>query len=357
MRANLDDILARNKQISSEQTKTGTLVQFPSIEEIELPVVKPLEEWVFPKECKLYMDACMDRYEVFWEKRKNLDDDLIPSLRPFYGIAEHSAFVGGKVVFGGDTSYHEHPLTDWSMLENLRCMEENENFSMLMESMEYLKEKGQQKGFFAALRGADGPMDMANAIRGNELFTDFYDEEENVHKLGDFCAKAAQWTYDHQLERVDIVNDGVMSGFGVWLPGHSVGHFSEDWSGMCSARFYEEFGVLHTQKMLEKYDCGLVHVHAMGRHVIPLIASIDKIKYVEISEDPNQISPIEVYRYYEEELKDKIVMIVLTSEEIKNNLDLISRNKNILLPKAKTIEEAKEILHVIREGTRSMTLI
>lgn len=351
MRKDLNEVLDRNIALSEKSTRHGTLVHFVNIAEIQPPEVKPLELWKFPQEYRQYTDACIEREKYIWQHRRDLPDDLIPNMKPYYGIAEHSAFVGGTVTYGGNTSYHEHPLRDWDDLKNLRCDEENENFKMLMDSMRYLKERSDAEGFFVALRGGEAPMDLANAIRGNDLFMDFYDEEEMVHKLCEFCLNAVCWTFDHQLEIAHHVRGGVISGMATWMPGHSIGHFSEDASSMCSADMYRTFGVPYTQRMMDKYDCGMVHVHTMGRHVLPDIAAMEKIRFVQFTRDPNQPEPIEVYRENEDLLKDKIVMLPMRPDEIMQNLDFLARNKNMLSVDVDTLEEARSVLKAVRSAT------
>lgn len=199
----------------------------------------------------------------------------------------------------------------------------------------------------ASLRGLDAPMDLANAIRGNDLFTDFYDEEENVRKLLEFCTKAGRWTTEHQFEAVGQAEGGTITGLGIWIPGHGIGHLSEDTSSMCSMEMYREFGEPYTRKLLMDYDSALFHMHAMGRHILPAIAAMDKVKVIEISCDPNQPAPIEVYKEYADVLENKTVFIKMTRQQIEDNLNFLAARKTIIEYQAYTKEDADYICDIL----------
>ncbi len=351
MRNDFDQVLRRNMEFASEAVKRGVLIQVTAIDEIAGLGIRPLEAWNFPGEALAYMDACIEQMQWYWSRRRTVRDDLLPSLKPFFGIAEHTAFVGGRVVYGGDTSYHEHPLKSLEDVNQLACHEDNENFSMLMRSMAYLKERSGEEGFIASLRGGEAPMDMANGIRGNDLFMDFYDNPEKIHELIAFCTEASKWTFNHQHAVVGQVEDGTMTGMGVWIPGHSIGHLSEDASCMCSADLYRDFGRPYTESLLEHFDCAMVHVHTYGRHVLPEICAIDKVKFVQLEFDPNQPSPIETFREYDKVLAGKVVIVRGGREEIEANLDFLTARKCIIWATTGSVSEARTLVDTVRRAS------
>ncbi len=337
------DAVARRTVEFTNGDKNGVLLLVDKITETNsaLTPIKPLEDWNFPEDCETFLDETIVRLQEQWHARREIEDDYLPSLKPFYGIAEHSAMLGGKVVYGGDTSYHEHPVKEWSDLDKLFLSEDNENFKMLIDSMKYLKKREKEVGYIAQLRGVEAPMDMANAIRGNDLFYDFYDEEENVHKLLEICLEASRFTMKHQKEVIGDFMGGVISGFGVWLPGNGFGHSSEDASSMCSLDIYKEFGRPYYDRMLEGYDSTILHVHTLGRHILPEFCEIDKIKIMDLTYDPNIISPIDTYKEYADILKDKIVAPAVTIDEFAENVEFLADRRSIIHLHVDTLDEAK----------------
>lgn len=347
-RKNLEEVLQRNIDFACNDKATGTLLHIESIHDLEAPAVRPLEQWNFPEELDEYLEACIQREKCLWQQRQTLDDDTLPALKPYFGIAEHTAFVGGQVEYGGNTSYHVPPLTDLEDLSVLSLKEDNPNFRMLMHALRYFKKRSAEEGFLPMLRGAEAPLDMANAIRGNDLLMDFYDDEDSVHKLMEFCLQGCRWTLEHQLEIVGQVEGGVISGIGIWMPGRSVGHLAEDLSSMCSADLYRTFGRPYTERLLRDYDCAVMHTHTLGRHVLGDIASLEKLRFIQLTYDPNQMTPIELYKESEQLLQNKIVVPTMTVEEIEQNLDFLARHKNIIKVDAKNMAEAEKAVRLVR---------
>ncbi len=352
MRKNKDEVFARHVEFMTNDKPTGTLIRFERMPWLTLPATKPLEDYNFPDECEAYMDALIEQERAFWAARGDFADDLLPVIKAFFGMAEHSCFVGGEVQYGGGTSYHHPPINDIEDWHTLACHEDNPNYQLLLRGMKYLQKRSTEEGeFFTSLRGLSLPMEMANAFRGNDFFMDIYDDEENVHNLLDFAVEAGLWNIRHQLEIVTPICGGRFTGFGVWMPGNAIGQVSEDASSLCSAAVYKEFGLPYSARTLSHFDAAQVHVHSLGRHVLPLILQHKNLRIVQIEDDPKQPQPIEVYREHEALLKDRIVMMRCTLADIENNIDLIARNKNIINPFVQSQAEADRALAILRAHT------
>jgi hypothetical protein len=347
LRMDADNVMDRTKHFYASEEK-GALIQVRNIRSIRSTPDRSLKGWNLPDNLKEYLDACIDTFTDYWLSRQSVDDDLIPALSPWYGISEHTAFIGGSVEFSDTTSWHKQYLTDFNNLCMLKLEEDNVWLRAVADGIRYMKQKLAGRAA-VKLRGGSCPLDIANALRGNEIFTDFYDDEYKVHELLEFCTIAEKWMFDHQLEAAGDFYGGVISGFDVWLPGHSVGHLAEDTSCLCSPDIYMEFGLPYTKKLLEGYDCAFMHTHALGRHSLSHIASIEKIKFIEISSDPNCERAIEIYKKMAEVLKDKIVIVELTYDEIKDNLEFLKNSRTIIWHSARDIDEAMDTVKLVRE--------
>ena len=73
------------------------------------------DSYNFPKDMRRYLDDRAARLLHAMALRDGLADDTLPALAPWYGIAEHSAFLGGKVTFGEDTSWQD-PVLELSLI-------------------------------------------------------------------------------------------------------------------------------------------------------------------------------------------------------------------------------------------------
>ena len=345
----LDRAVARNVSFMSDRTRTGALIRCVEFGASGLPEPEPLERFAFPGEIDRYCDQVIERHLRFAEAHTPLDDDWLPALKPFLGIAEHSCFLGGTVTYGGNTSYHTPPLRRLRDWRDLRPDRAQPHYRMMLDGMAYLRERSEKYGFFTSLRGGDGPMDIANAVRGNDLFYDLYDDPEEAKAFLDFCADAAAWTFENQRPLATEVRGGYVSGMGTWMPGRAIGHLSEDASCLCSPRMYEEFGLPFTARLVSGYDYAELHVHSLGRACIPLFARMEKIGTFQLSDDPNQPGALEVYREYAPCLEGRTALLDMTAREARENIGFLKGRRTIVNLLAASLEEAREIIDLARQ--------
>lgn len=349
-------VMERIKKFSLDSIGTGALIYVDGIREIKGKQTPPLEEWDVLKDFRPWLEAGLDNLTDYWNSRQDVRDDRIPTFKPMFGIAEHSAFLGGEVSFGGSTSYHHAFIKNYETdLEKIRFDSRNPWFRLIMDSLSYLKDRMKDLCVLT-MRGADSPLDIANAIRGNDIFTDFYDAPEELGELLSVCTKAMNYTADHQKEIVGGAEGGIWSGYNIWVPGDSFGHLSEDAAAMCSLATYREFGQEYLRKAIEPYDQIMIHTHAMGRHTLPAIAELEKIRYIEITRDPGQPAPIEVLKQYEETLSCKTVILNITRQEAEENLELLRKFKTVLLYQADSIRDANYMCDYIRDALPVLTV-
>jgi hypothetical protein len=121
------------------------------------------------------------------------DDDLIPWLSPDLGIAiHHTFFVDLPVTFAEWTSWADHPLAGengYARLPELRFDPANRWVRRNREMLEFWQAHNDGSCLLNTHMHF-GPLDLANALRGNALFTDFYDYPDEVAALLDLCTEA-----------------------------------------------------------------------------------------------------------------------------------------------------------------------
>lgn len=309
--------------------------------------VKGLDQWNFPGEMTRFLDENIMALEYAWQKKRLIPDDSIPALYPRYGIAEHSAFVGGKVEFSEDTSWHHAIVKDYTDLDRLELSEDNIWLRMVIDGLAYYREKGE--GVFAVKqRGSMAPLDLANALRGNDLFMDFYDHPEELHKLLRFCTEACDWYISRQRKVTGDFYGGTISGTDVWMQGNAIGHLSEDASVMCSPEIFSEFGKPYTAELVKKYDSAFMHLHTAGVQAFKEITDLEKLQYFELAPDPNQPRGIDVYTHHKELFGDRIMKLFITFNEIKENLEFLKTARTVLICDAGSVEEAQSITEFVR---------
>lgn len=347
---NFEKVINRTKYFNTA-AKSGALIQVDDIESIKrlegYKLPKPLNTYNFNEELYLYLDDCIDRFLFYWDMRQGLEDDLLPAFAPSFGIAEHSAYLGGEVIIEAETSYHKPFIKEWSDTERLKLDINNVWFKRLMDAFDYVNKKSGGR-YITKLRGGCSPTELMSYIRGNDIFTDFYEYPEETHNLLEFCLKAEKWFIEKQKEKAGDFYGGYMTGHSVWLEGNSFGHISEDWSVMCSPDTYERYGKPYTKRIIEDYDNVLMHLHSIGTQCLPNIVSLNKLTYIQISSDPNSKRAIEIYKSYSDLLENKTVVIDLTKKEIFDNTDFLREHKSVIKFTAENIEEAKTVIDYVK---------
>lgn len=348
LRPDIDEVMERTTRFWSDTRAGSALVT------VNVPCrghsVKGLNEWQFPAEMEAFLDETIRALQSAWQKRKSLPDDSIPSLYPRYGIAEHSAFAARDVAvdFSAHTSWPHPVLQDCIDLDRLTLEEDNPWLRLVIDGLSYLKE--QSRGRYAVrLRGVMAPMDLANALRGNEIFEDIYECPEELHRLLSFCVKAGAWFISHQKQVVGSFHGGTLIGPGLWTPGNSIGHLSEDASVLCSPETYREFGKPYTEQLVAPYDSANMHLHTAGAHAFEPITAIRKLQSFELAPDPKQPRGIEVYRNHFDLFEGRVMRLFITFDEIRGNLDLLKQARTILNCNAGSMEEAQAIVEFVRQ--------
>ncbi|HOD92662.1 MAG TPA: uroporphyrinogen decarboxylase family protein [Clostridia bacterium] len=339
-----DEIIRRTK--SMYDAGKGALIQVKDISGIKVPT-RALDSFGLPDNMETYLDYLVENQRLFWKTREQVLDDIIPSLTARYGIAEHSAFMGGEVSFTENTSWHHKYIEDYSNYTLAKVDETNIWRNLVIEGMRYLKNKVKDE-FFIRYRGADGPLDIVNALRGNDIFYDFYDEEEGLMELASKCTDAIIYMLKQQQSIVTEYKGFVISGFDVIMPKGYAGHLSVDATTMLSDEMFRQFEIPFLQRIADNFDGLFFHIHSVGSHVIPAVCEIDKIKFLEISNDPNAPRSIEIYKKYEDVLSEKTVIVTLNQEEIIDYTSFLKDKKVIVWYDAKNLEDAKKAVDLVR---------
>lgn len=326
----------------------GSLIQLKRIAGLDKRHMPPLNSFSFPGDMIRYLDLRAELEMEYWEQRKDVEDDMFPSITPWYGIAEHTAFLGGEVEFSTSTSYNHVIMPDWADLDKLKLDENHPWLRMVVDGIAYYA-KNYSQYFLPKLRGADGPSDICNIVRGNELFYDVYDEPELVQKLNAFCADAARFTLELQKKAAGMYQGGYLTGFDIWMPGDCIGQISEDASCMLSPEIYNEIFLDGLKRCAAGYDNVMLHTHSLGKKILPCFASVDDVTAIEISNDPNCDRSLSVWREYRKELENKVVIVNVESfEELEANKDLLESGRSIVWYYAKDLEDAKKTVAWMR---------
>lgn len=217
----------------------------------------------------------------------DIDDDLLPCYHPYFGISIHHSFFGGAVTFGGGTSYAAPVISVAAEWQMLRPDVENIWLRRLTRGMAYCRTHGDGV-LLACYRGGNAPLDHANGVLGNALFTEFFEDPENMHRVMEVCWRATLLTFDLQRRYCTEVAGGHVIPAGVWLPGQAIGHLSVDASCLISPGLFEEFEKPYLEQITARTGGAFVHLHMLGRHSFANLCRVNGVLVAAPVDDPNQ---------------------------------------------------------------------
>ena len=285
-------------------------------------------------------DLCTLMKESF-EKRRSVDDNMIPFLSPVLGIGDYSAFVDGDIEFHTDTSWSKSVLKeikDFEKLPDLGSSFWYGNFLKICEAILRLSSGSGipfMKGFFS-------PLDLAASLRGEAIYTDFYESPEELHELLDFCATATiRFAEDvYSLARSYLAS----SRYGMWLIEGCI-YMSEDIACMISPKLYRKFCMPYTQRVIDHFGVGHMHCHSRALYLVKEICSLNNVASLWIATDPNQPRPIDnIYSLVENSNGVCLAIDCNTFREIEANIEAMKRgNVSICLPVQSVAEAEKAV--------------
>lgn len=306
-------------------------------------------DWEGERGLEDYIDLSMRNMARIWRAGRQVADDGIPCAYLNIGIGEYSAYVAGEVVFGEDTSWATPVIATWDDLDRLELRADNPWVQVLERAMRYLSVRCRPAGI-PIVRGYYSPLDLARALRGDALFTDFYDAPEQVHRLMQFCTRATVWLIERLQAIIGEWYEGQVAG--AWLPRGTV-CMSEDTACLLSPPLYATFARPYTQAVIDHFGYGQVHTHSLGLHVIPEISALRNLLGIQIAEDPNTPRAFDRLDWLLPRCHGVPLTVSCTLEELRVALPDLSRRTNIILcPSVQTLEEGQEAVALVRQHSR-----
>ncbi|MDO8682194.1 MAG: hypothetical protein Q7N50_01760, partial [Armatimonadota bacterium] len=191
-----------------------------------------------------------------------IEDDTIPYYYPYFGSSIHHSFYGGQVSFSKGTSYVEPVITSSAQWKELRPDMNSPWLQKLAKGLAYCRDHGEGV-LLASYRGANGPLDMVNAVMGNNMFTEFYDDPDNLHRTLEECTAVIMPLFDLQRENnTEIAGGRIVPMGNMWVPNDVVGHIALDAACLAGAAFYEEFERPYLEKVTGACGGAYIHSHA-----------------------------------------------------------------------------------------------
>jgi hypothetical protein len=320
----------------------------------ERPGMPPLHSFDLDRQLEEWMEKQLAAARPLWAATEGIDDDSIPSICPCFGIAEHSAFTGTPVRLQEGTCLPVPIVHDWSDMDKLRLSEDAPWYQYMKKGYQWLAAH-KDGSFLLSVRGSEMPMDLANAIRGDQLFLDFLLEKEQTHRLMTWCTEAIRWYYPKLVSWADQIDGGNIFYYsGGWLGPRVLGHVSNDAAMLCSAQVYEEFGYPYEVRLMEDFGGLFYHVHTEKMHALPKTATLPRLMLMEMTPDPKSPPPVEDLKNIYTHTGQSALVIYATPEQIRRNVEQLKQRNVFLCARCQNHTEAQEIVRFVRKHSKPL---
>ena len=356
-KSDLDACMARVRAFfNCEPDAPGALIiTFPSVLTLRGPA---LNQYDFEAGLCAYLDDYLQYQAELMEIRRGIEDDWIPSVVPYMGIGEFSAFIAGEIEFGEDTSWVKPVLQEKSDLDSLLLDPNNKWFTRLNSATRYMVQHiAPYRIPFG--RGYYSPLDLAWALRGEAIYADFYEDPDFVHRLLEFSMKATIWFARSQA--AEIFAPGFVHELSAWHCGPNRIALGEDISSLCSPSHYREFGAPYTQQVFDAFGIGEIHCHSAGPHVVPEFLGLKRVRQVQIVADPNTARPVDILEDMMDrhpELFDRspgfpVMSVDATADEVVDHYDVCRRARVIFSVVTDEASGSKDAVSMFRSRQSS----
>lgn len=192
------------------------------------------------------------------------------------------------------------------------------------------------------------PLDVANLLRGNDIFTDFYEYPDELKDLLKITTQAVIENAQN-IKKASKNPWGGTFTFNRWIPDGLL--LLEDAADLCSPKLYTEYGMPFTQEVIDKMGGAYIHHHSLGRQQFKNVSSLNGLYVQQMSSDPNCIRPVTDLDYVQGEVGNTVVDLECTAGEIFKYMDQIKRGRSILLVNCRDKEEAIRLVEFVRKNS------
>ncbi|MCU0645707.1 MAG: hypothetical protein MUC94_15795 [bacterium] len=343
----IENVVSRSKSFYAAKTPGHFLIN--TILPVEVPPIPPLYDFNLDRQLTEWLDFKLAAARPIWHAKANLDDDTIPSICPQFGIAEHSAWLGMEVLLQKDTCLSIPSIKSLEDLDRLQISETAQWFQYMKKGYDYLRSQ-QDGSFVLSIRGTMAPMDLANELRGDELFMDFILQPEFIHRLMKFLVDVIDWYYRHLQKWADDIDGGSVQYIGGgWMDKNIIGHLSNDAALLCSPEIYDAFAFPYEVELAKKYRGVFYHVHNERMHFIPQLVQLPGLKLLEVSNDPRTPGTLEDLDRIFAATGSANLMLHGTSDQVRSCIDQLKTRNVFLQVTCQDQKDAEDIIGFVRK--------
>ena len=302
--------------------------------------------------------------KVQLENQMHVEDDSCPS--PYWlnmgidiGVGNTtSLFTGQDVVFQKMTSYNtDYFLENWDDFHKLKFNPDNRFIQYELEiwrgmASEYIP------GLPVITHQLRSPLDLANALRGNQLFVDLYDAPDKVDQLLDACAGITMEYERFMRSEISVLRDAPGGCCGVALPQPGMLFINGDPIDLINPEMGDRFNKPFVEKLAAAAGSIYFHHHSIGLSRASNVSKIAGVTVQEIAQDPTGPRLIDNIESFVEPSKSLPIHLHMgypyydtdfsTEDEIREIVDRMGDGRFIFQMRADTAKDLNKLIAFAR---------
>jgi hypothetical protein len=232
---------------------------------------------------------------LFWDsmfqERISLDDDNIPAAYPSeFDQGLYGGLLGGDVRFlattddgyvgsGWISSMVPHLLKNWSGFDDLKFSENHFWYERFITQLGIMKETASGKFGISHLIAIDSINFVYELVGATDTYLSMYEVPELVRRAIDFGFNLNLKIHSTFFDIVKTLDGGTCSWVIPWIPGRIVNE-SIDPFHMTSVDDFEKWGREPAERLMSKFDGGVLHLHANGWHLLEAACTMKGIRAI-----------------------------------------------------------------------------
>ena len=282
------DVVARLRQLYQRQAADQIFAAF----KIPNPALDEFARNYGEGECAYPQPAAR---VAFWDRyfaaRADVEDDSIPAA---YLSEMDQGLYGG--MLGGEVRFMAHPENGWISSMVAPLLRDWADFGQLRidRSAVWFQRYLQQLDTFVS--GAAGKFGISHFILIDSLnfvfelvgatntYLSLIEQPDLVRRAVDFAFELNALVQDTFFDRVGLLAGGTASNMVQWIEGRIVSE-SVDPFHMTSVDYFEAWGREPAERILQRYDGGVLHIHGNGRHLLQAVSSLRGLKAIYLGDD------------------------------------------------------------------------
>lgn len=266
-----------DKRLAKVKTKTDDVFAFKKVERPPF-IVNSALYWVFGLDPETfpanYFDdpAVMTNFQerTYYDQVKEIDDDFVPYLMPWFGTVVTASAFGCKVEFkpkldpAANPRYY--PIKKPEDIKSL-AIPDPEKDGLMPRVLEFIQYMKANSFLPVGITDFQGPLTTANQLIGyDKLIYLMFDYPDLMHELMEKVTEGLIRWVKKQKEVIGEPLHECISDQQVYLGKHAGIWFSDDDAVLMSPETYREFVVPYNSRVLTEFGGGIVHYCGNATH-------------------------------------------------------------------------------------------